>query len=166
MQTLNDSVPRYVRCIKPNLVASADPYTLNDASVKEQLRAGSILEAIRIRKIGYGYRMTYDNFADQFWPILGTRVYDADRTTAEAIFERASAIATDPEDLKLIAVGAGQGWQCGVTKLFFKDELRYIMEATLNRLRENKAKAIQSVIRGKLARNSSQRRLKARGVIQ
>ena len=86
METLNDSVPRYVRCIKPNLLASDDPLNLNEESVKEQLRAGSILEAIRIRKIGYGYRMSYDNFADQFWPILGTRVYDADRTTAEAIF--------------------------------------------------------------------------------
>ena len=138
---------------------------MNDDSVKEQLRAGSILEAIRIRKIGYGYRMSYDSFADQFWPILGTRVYDADRTTAEAIFQRASTIATDPEELKLIAVGEDQGWQCGVTKLFFKDELRYTMEATLNRLRDNKARAVQSMVRGKLARNFSKRRSKARSVI-
>ena len=64
MQTLNDSVPRYVRCIKPNKLASSDPMDIDDDSVKEQLRAGSILEAIRIRKIGFGYRMTYDNFAD------------------------------------------------------------------------------------------------------
>ena len=71
MQTLNDSVPRYVRCIKPNALHSADPEALAEDSVKEQLRAGSILEAIRIRKIGYGYRISYDNFAEVHWPILG-----------------------------------------------------------------------------------------------
>ena len=57
-------MPRYVRCIKPNAVASSDPSTLSDDSVKEQLRAGSILEAIRIRKIGYGYRISYEDFAE------------------------------------------------------------------------------------------------------
>ena len=86
MRTLNDSVPRYVRCIKPNSLASSDPMDINEETVKEQLRAGSILEAIRIRKIGYGYRMSYENFAEQFWPILGRRVYDADSSTVEVIF--------------------------------------------------------------------------------
>ena len=135
-------MPRYVRCIKPNAVASSDPSTLNDDSVKEQLRAGSILEAIRIRKIGYGYRISYEDFAEQFWPIIGTRVYDADRTTAEAIFQRASTMVTDDEDLKLLTVGEQQGWQCGITKLFMKDDLRFVMEASLNRLRQVKATAV------------------------
>ena len=44
---------------------------MNEESVREQFRAGSILEAVRIRKIGYGYRMEYDDFGDKFWPILG-----------------------------------------------------------------------------------------------
>lgn len=64
LQTINESVPRYVRCIKPNSLASSNPADLDEAAVREQLRAGSILEAIRIRKIGYGYRMSYDDFAD------------------------------------------------------------------------------------------------------
>lgn len=62
---------------------------MEDHVVKEQLRAGSILEAVRIRKIGYGYRMSYDDFADQFWPILGGRVYEATKETVEEIFQRA-----------------------------------------------------------------------------
>ena len=78
MVTLNDSVPRYVRCIKPNAITSSNPADMDENAVKEQLRAGSILEAIRIRKIGYGYRISYDDFAAQFWPILGSRVYEAD----------------------------------------------------------------------------------------
>ena len=35
MQTLNDSVPRYVRCIKPNKIASSNPMDLEDDVVKE-----------------------------------------------------------------------------------------------------------------------------------
>lgn len=35
MQTLNDSVPRYVRCIKPNSQASADPADIDETAVKE-----------------------------------------------------------------------------------------------------------------------------------
>lgn len=82
-------MPRYVRCIKPNSIASSLPSDLDEAAVKEQLRAGSILEAVRIRKIGYGYRMSYGDFADQFWPILGGRVYDAGKEVIETIFQRA-----------------------------------------------------------------------------
>ena len=78
METIDDSVPRYVRCIKPNSLASPKPADFDDQSVKEQLRAGSILEAVRIRKIGYGYRMEYDDFGDKFWPVVGSRVYECD----------------------------------------------------------------------------------------
>lgn len=133
MQTLNESVPRYVRCIKPNSLASSDPSNLNEDMVKEQLRAGSILEAIRIRKIGYGFRISYEEFGDQFWPILGARVFEVDNTTVEMIFQKAGEICTDAEESKLLS--QGEGWRCGVTKLFMKDETRYILEATLNRLR-------------------------------
>ena len=51
---------------------------MNEEMVKEQLRAGSILEAVRIRKIGYGYRMEYDDFGFKFWPIIGQRIYEID----------------------------------------------------------------------------------------
>ena len=55
--------------------------------------------------------MSYESFADQFWPILGNRVYDADRSTAETIFQRASAICSDPEEASLLNAGENQGWQ-------------------------------------------------------
>lgn len=60
---------------------------MDEVAVKEQLRAGSILEAVRIRKIGYGYRMSYDDFVDQFWPIIGERDFQAEsRDITDAIF--------------------------------------------------------------------------------
>ena len=129
--TINESVPRYVRCIKPNGKASSDPADLDEAAVKEQLRAGSILEAIRIRKLGYGYRMSYEDFADQFWPILGHRVWEADRDTVEATFNKAAQVHKDEQTVALLAAGESQGWQCGQTKLFIKDEARFAMESAV-----------------------------------
>ena len=67
-----------MRCVKPNAIASSRPMDMNEEMVKEQLRAGSILEAVRIRKIGYGYRMEYDDFGFKFWPIIGQRIYEID----------------------------------------------------------------------------------------
>ena len=58
---------------------------MDEASVREQLRAGSILEAVRIRSIGYGNRMEYDDFCDKFWPIRGKRIYDTDQTLVKQI---------------------------------------------------------------------------------
>jgi len=82
---------------------------MEDDVVKEQLRAGSILEAVRIRKIGYGYRMSYDDFADQFWPILGGRVYEATKETIETIFQRAQEFVDD-YSVATLTLGADQGW--------------------------------------------------------
>lgn len=79
LETINESVPRYVRCIKPNSKASSDPMDMEGEAVAEQLKAGSILEAVRIRKLGYGYRLGYQDFADKFWQICGELIFDADQ---------------------------------------------------------------------------------------
>ena len=65
---------------------------LDEEKMKDQLRAGSILEAVRIRKVGYGYRIGYEDFVDKFWPILGTeRAYDIDENEmTKLIFEKAA----------------------------------------------------------------------------
>ena len=63
---------------------------MDEVAVKEQLRAGSILEAVRIRKIGYGYRMEYDDFGEKFWPIIGERVFEVDHNVIQIIFTKAT----------------------------------------------------------------------------
>lgn len=51
--------------------------------------------------------MSYENFADQFWPILGQRVYECDAGTAEQVFERARAICSEPDEVSLLTQGEG-----------------------------------------------------------
>ena len=108
--------------------------------MNEQLRAGSILEAVRIRKIGYGYRMEYDDFAEKYWPLLGERIYgEADDHVTKMIFEKAASMYDDPATQAILNEGEESGWRCGQTKLFMKDSARYALEGALQKLQESLA---------------------------
>jgi|ERR1719237_520144 len=137
---INHSTPRYVRCMKPNGVMSAEPKAFDEPIVSNQLRAGSILAAIQIRKVGYGYRISYNDFGEQYWTLFGEHLFDQEVTQeiVERIFTKAAEVnsATDPEIAAILKPGDTQAWKCGVTKLFIKDEARYALEATVNKLRE------------------------------
>ena len=82
------------------------------------------------------------------------------------IFNNAAGLQDDAESAALLAVGENQGWKCGTTKLFLKDEVRYLLESALNGLREKKATAVQAAIRGKLAHTYAKKRKSARDKIQ
>ena len=72
IKSLNESVPRYVRCLRPNSKASPKPEDFDSNLVCEQLKSAGMLEAIRIRKIGYGYRENHEDFVAKFCPLLGS----------------------------------------------------------------------------------------------
>jgi len=57
---LNNSLPLYVRCIKPN--DNKKPNLFSSLNVEHQLKAAGMLEAIKIRNAGYPIRRTYDEF--------------------------------------------------------------------------------------------------------
>ena len=130
MQVLEDSVPRYVRCIKPNANKNGDVSDFDSDLVMGQLRAGSILEAVKIRKVGYGYRMEYDEFIEKFWPILGERIFESDNETPKLVFAKAAEMAEGAHK-QILLEGTDQGWQCGRTKLCMKDEAKLAIEAVL-----------------------------------
>ena len=162
INTINESVPRYVRCIKPNSIASSRPMDMDSDAVKEQLRAGSILEAVRIRKIGYGYRMAYDDFGYKFWPIIGQRIYENDHDITKKIFLKGSSIVDTSEQRRVLKIGPDQAWQCGRTKVFMKDTARFAIESALNKIQSQKATSIQCRIRQVLALKTARARRSAR----
>ena len=60
MNTLGQTDPLFVRCVKPN--EQKQPRKADKVMVLEQLRCGGVLEAIRISRAGYPNRRTYDDF--------------------------------------------------------------------------------------------------------
>ena len=57
MATLNQCAPHYIRCVKPN--SESRPGCLEPNYVLEQLRAGGVLEAVRIACAGFPTRKAF-----------------------------------------------------------------------------------------------------------
>lgn len=64
MLSISATTVQYVRCIKPNSVKSSTLY--DRKMVVEQLRCAGVIEAIRISRAAYPYRLTHLEFMDHF----------------------------------------------------------------------------------------------------
>ncbi len=58
----------YIRCIKPN--ESKKPLSFHSVNVKQQLTYSGVLEAVKIRKLGYPFRLSHQAFVDRYGKIL------------------------------------------------------------------------------------------------
>ncbi|XRB20861.1 myosin V [Pseudoscourfieldia marina] len=104
METLSKMDPHYVRCIKPN-VASA-PMLFESRNVLNQLRAGGVLEAVRISQAGYPSRRFFTEFVNRFYMIDPNLL-------RQNIDDRAIS-------QKLCAKAGLEGFQIGLTKVFLR----------------------------------------------
>ena len=68
MGTLNSASPHYIRCIKPN--QEKQPRKFHGTSSYAQLRCSGVFEAVTIRKCGYPFRLTHENFFKRFRILL------------------------------------------------------------------------------------------------
>jgi myosin-7 len=60
VNTLGETSPHYVRCIKPNMEKEA--FLFDDDQVISQLRYSGMLDTIKIRKAGFDVRIPFDKF--------------------------------------------------------------------------------------------------------
>jgi len=155
MKTLNVSSPRYVRWIKPN--GEKKPKMLESEDVKRQLIWAGILEAIRIRKIGYPIRKVIKDFKRRYKPIL--------------TFQELSSLNTN-DDVKfcvkiLVKINFPNDntkWQIGTSKVFMKEEVRQLLERELGEALVEYAIIIQRGIRKCLFRKKILRTLACRSI--
>jgi len=64
MAMLETTSPCYIRCIKPNHAKAPDMY--ESPLCIEQLRNAGVFEAVKIRKDGYPFRKTHEEFAEYY----------------------------------------------------------------------------------------------------
>ncbi|XP_053305045.1 myosin-IIIb-like [Spea bombifrons] len=102
MEKMYSSSPHFIRCIKPN--TQKDPLVLETEVILNQLRYNGLMETVRIRRDGFSWRPTFQEFAGRFGILL--RRPDVD-------FNRESC-------LEVLRGAQLSGWHCGVTRLFFK----------------------------------------------
>jgi myosin heavy subunit len=125
MQVLNETNPAYIRCIKPNPLKRAGLFDSID--VQRQLRCAGMLEAIRIRKNGYGVRRIHQDFLDKYRIILNKKGKPSGIEDCKRLFEKLQA----QDDLKRHFAKEKGLWAVGKTKVFMKEELLVIMDQVL-----------------------------------
>ncbi|XP_068581992.1 unconventional myosin-Va [Cebidichthys violaceus] len=137
MDTLNNTTPHYVRCIKPNDLKEA--FMFDPRRTVQQLRACGVLETIRISAAGFPSRWTYEEFFCRYRLLLrGPQGQEQARASCRQALPQ---LIPDPDQ-----------YCFGKTKVFF----RAGQVALLERLRAERLRVaaviIQSRVRGWLAR--------------
>ena len=120
--------PNYVRCVKPNSKKSAGVF--EQELVKHQVRYLGLLENVRVRRAGFAYRQTYEQWSGRYkmlspktWPHFNGSPLEASKHIIEAM-------KLTPEEYRL-----------GKTKVFIRSP------KTLFRIEEERDKSF-----GKMAR--------------
>ena len=107
------TAPHYIRCLKPN--QSLKPNDFDKAMVADQLRYAGVLEAIRVSRVGYSQRYTYETFLSRYRCIAPAELEKASNEVdtlvnviAKNFFESEHPNTALPSDL-MNAVGIQQG---------------------------------------------------------
>ena len=127
IQILDEMTSHYIRCIKPNQDSKSDLFdplhTLN------QLRCAGLMDTIRVRKMGYGNRRTFQQFVDRYGCLIPLLSHSS-RPKNVKIDYRAECIFYMNEFTKIFpgiftvnnGQTGGEGWVIGHSKLFMKDK--------------------------------------------
>ncbi|XP_054033797.1 unconventional myosin-VIIa [Dryobates pubescens] len=129
MERMYSANPHFVRCIKPN--SKKEPGVLDRQLVLQQLRYNGLLETVRIRRDGFSWRPSFEEFVERYGIIL----------------VKPDVSLTKESCLEILQSTELTGWICGKTRLFFKywhqEELaKYVGQM------ERAATIIQKVFRG------------------
>ncbi|CEO99114.1 hypothetical protein PBRA_001019 [Plasmodiophora brassicae] len=119
METLQSTSAYFVRCIKPNTKCESWAFDLD--YVRPQLRCGGLVEAVRMLKVGFPTRVTFDQVYAQYSPLLDP----APRTPLNK---------RDFSQAVLFLFGLRRNeYQLGLTKVFFRAGKRAFLETVMNR---------------------------------
>lgn len=153
-ETLNRCQPHFIRCIKPN--ESSSPGNLRPAYAMEQLRAGGVLEAVRIACAGYPTRKLFFPFVQRYLilvsqaslrdnqiPLTSKGVIDWSALSEGNLYMLTKMII-ESTDLK--------GWQIGKTRIFLRTGQLAVLEGLRSKALTNAAVLIQKKWRGYVLR--------------
>lgn len=109
VHTLSDTQGWFIRCIKPN--SRQKSLMLESDIFLQQLRSLGILEAVRIRKMGYSVRRSFKDFASRYHLLL------KDKKLTGSLKDRCQLI------LQTGVPSHSTSWILGSSKVFMKEKL-------------------------------------------
>ncbi|KAI9922374.1 hypothetical protein PsorP6_001724 [Peronosclerospora sorghi] len=181
LETINVTDCHYVRCLKPNDKAKAN--LLMPKRVCDQLKAGGVLEAVRVNQAGYPVRIAHQQFIKRYRPLAnGEYLQRIPAEAAEEKFdnvkrkdaasllvefllkahaERYPCVTSDEQQEADVA-----GIQVGLTRVFFRRSAIQFVEAQLSKRYGEFVVLIQAVVRRWIACRHYARMQKSAVVLQ
>ncbi|KAF1332624.1 Myosin-like protein, partial [Globisporangium splendens] len=186
IETISVTSCHYVRCLKPNDVAK--PAIFNSKRICDQLKAGGVLEAVRVNRAGYPVRIAHQQFIKRYRPLAnGTYLrkipeeagsnefFDADerkqasnllveyllKAHAERYPELENNSFSNQQEAFAVA-----GIQVGVTRVFFRRSAIQFVEAQLAKRYGEFVVLIQAAVRAMLGHRRFQKTKEASLVAQ
>uniref|UniRef100_M4B5D7 Myosin-like protein n=1 Tax=Hyaloperonospora arabidopsidis (strain Emoy2) TaxID=559515 RepID=M4B5D7_HYAAE len=170
LETINVTDCHYVRCLKPNDKAEAN--LLVPKRVCDQLKAGGVLEAVRVNRAGYPVRITHQQFIKRYRPLAnGEYLQRIPAESAEDFFDideqkKAASLLVEflakahAERYPELSGAASEnkqetavnGIQVGLTRVFFRRSAIQFVEAQLAKRYGEFVVLIQAAVRGLIAR--------------
>ena len=136
----------YVRCIKSN--SERKPWVLDEASCTLQLRCAGMMEAVRIRKESFAYRLSIRDFLFRFTPLI-RHPRSSPEAGADELAERSRLVA----DELAYTLGQPQAlWQVGHTKVFLRQPLARLVEQWAILYKHAMCRALQRAYMAYMAR--------------
>jgi myosin-5 len=112
MDTLRQTNPHYIRCIKPN--QSKVAFEFEAQNVLGQLIACGVLETIKISRAGYPSKQSYNEFVNRYYLLVPSEFW---KTEPRKLAERICASVIKGNDK----------YELGLTKVFFRaGQLAYL----------------------------------------
>ncbi|CAD8080019.1 unnamed protein product [Paramecium primaurelia] len=136
LNLLNQSIPKYIRCIKPNNFKQ--PLTFDAQEVKRQMTCAGLMEAIQIRKAGYEIRQKHIDFIKKYQYLV-----NKNPKNIKNIEEMFKLLGENQQIGQFLKEQQNQlGFQIGKTKLFMKQDFREYFD---NKLIEFRLKYIMKI---------------------
>ncbi|OAF68995.1 hypothetical protein A3Q56_03252, partial [Intoshia linei] len=111
MSAIQECVPSYIRCLKPNETKKAHDW--DNARCSHQVEYLGLEENIKVRQAGHAYRRIYEDFVHRYKVILNLKT------------GQSAGIPKDATRKILEKIKLGNDYQFGHTKIFIKDAESY-----------------------------------------
>lgn len=139
MKIIKSTQVHYIRCIKPN--NSKSPACFEPNFVMQQLRAGGIIETIKISAAGYPARWSFEEFYSRYKLLAINKNNDNFAVNNQEYRELATTLLEGQEYLK------ADEYQIGKTQVFLRSGILARLEKKRTLTLKNAATIIQSTLR-------------------
>ena len=147
MQTLKETQTQFIRCIRSN--EDCLPNTIDPVAVLRQLKYSGVMEALRVRRLGYSSRLSFKEFVIRYRMLLNDNAFVRDvrhdLVSLEEI-KRAAVRIFNHEVCEINKLGK-KSYQLGHTLIFLRAYVLGVLDVINSGMGDYYANVIQRLVK-------------------